>query len=69
MRKIVKESLALEVYEVSEEEAIAYMKENGENWKLELIEGLPEGERISFYRQGGLCGVLCRASYHEYVAD
>ena len=52
MRKIVKESLALEVYEVSEEEAIAYMKENGENWKLELIEGLPEGERISFYRQG-----------------
>ena len=52
MRKIVKESLALEVYEVSEEEAIAYLKENGENWKLELIEGLPEGERISFYRQG-----------------
>ncbi|MEY8325834.1 threonine--tRNA ligase [Lachnospiraceae bacterium 54-11] len=52
MRKIVKESLALEVYEVSKEEAIAYMKENGENWKLELIEGLPEGERISFYRQG-----------------
>ncbi|MDE6962103.1 MAG: threonine--tRNA ligase, partial [Lachnospiraceae bacterium] len=52
MRKIVKESLTLEVYEVSKEEAIAYMKENGENWKLELIEGLPEGERISFYRQG-----------------
>lgn len=52
MRKIVKESLALEVYEVSKEEAIAYMKENGENWKLELIEGLPEGESISFYRQG-----------------
>ena len=52
MRIIVKESLALEVYEVSEEEAIANMKENGENWKLELIEGLPEGERISFYRQG-----------------
>ena len=52
MRKIVKESLTLEVYEVSKEEAIAYMKENGENWKLELIEGLPEGESISFYRQG-----------------
>ncbi len=52
MRKIVKESLTLEVYEVSKEEAIAYMKENGENWKLELIEGLSEGERISFYRQG-----------------
>ena len=52
MRKIVKESLTLEVYEVSKEEALAYMKENGENWKLELIEGLSEGERISFYRQG-----------------
>ncbi len=52
MRSIVKESLALQVYERSREEAIGYMEERGENYKLELIAGLPEGEKISFYQQG-----------------
>ncbi|MBR4668206.1 MAG: threonine--tRNA ligase [Butyrivibrio sp.] len=52
MQKIVKESLGLQAYEVSKDEAIAYMQEKDEPYKLELIENLPDGERISFYKQG-----------------
>ncbi len=53
MRKIVKEALPLEVYEMCRQEAAAYMNERGESYKLEMIENLPEEEAISFYRQGG----------------
>ena len=52
MKKIVKENLAIERFTKSREEAIAYFKENGEPYKVELVEDLPEGEEISFYRQG-----------------
>ena len=52
MRKIVKEALPLEVYEMGRQEAAVYMKERGESYKLEMIENLPEEEAISFYRQG-----------------
>ena len=52
MRKIVKESLPLTRYEASREEALAWMKEKGEVYKAELIRELPEGEAVSFYRQG-----------------
>ena len=52
MRKIIKESLSLQVYEVSKEEAIAYMEEHKEPYKLEMIKELAEDEKISFYKQG-----------------
>lgn len=52
MRKIVKEDLALEVYEVSRQEAADFMEEKKEPYKVEMIKELPEGESISFYRQG-----------------
>lgn len=52
MKNIIKESLTLQVYEMSKEGARAYMKEKGEDYKLELIESLPEEEVISFYQQG-----------------
>ncbi len=52
MKKIVKESLSLQIYEVSRDDAIAYMEEHDEPYKLELIRELPEGELISFYKQG-----------------
>lgn len=52
MQKIVKESLSLQVTEMSREDAIAYMETIQEPYKLEMIQGLPEGEKISFYRQG-----------------
>lgn len=52
MKRIVKESLSLQVYEMSREEALKHMEEADEPYKLELIRELPEGEAISFYRQG-----------------
>lgn len=52
MQKIVKEKLALERFELTREEALQLMKEQGEDYKVELIQDLPEGEIISFYRQG-----------------
>ena len=52
MKKIVKEALPIERFTKTREEAIAYFKENDEPYKVELVEDLPEGEEISFYRQG-----------------
>ena len=50
--KIQQENLPLERFELPREEAIAYMEERNEPYKVELIRDLPEGETISFYRQG-----------------
>ncbi len=52
MKKIVKENLQIERFTMPRDEAIAYFKEKDEPYKVELIEDLPEGEEISFYRQG-----------------
>ena len=52
MKKIVKEALPIERFTLPRNEAIALMKEKEESYKVELIEDLPEGEEISFYRQG-----------------
>ena len=52
MKKIVKENLKIERFELPRAEAVALMEKAGEPYKVELIEALPEGETISFYRQG-----------------
>ena len=52
MKKIVKEALPIERFTKTREEAIAYFKEKDEPYKVELVEDLPEGEEISFYKQG-----------------
>jgi len=52
MKKIVKENVRIERFTLPRDEAIALMKEKDEPYKVELIEDLPEGETISFYRQG-----------------
>ena len=52
MRKICKEKLKLERFELPREEAIAFMEQQGEPYKVELINDLPEDAVISFYRQG-----------------
>ncbi len=52
MKKIAKEDLALERFTLPRAEAIAFMKEKEEPYKVELIEDLPEDAEISFYRQG-----------------
>ena len=52
MKKIAKEKLPIERFELPREEAIKLMEEAGAPYKVELINDLPEGEVISFYRQG-----------------
>ena len=52
MKKIIKEDLSIERFTLSRKEAIELMKQKEEPYKVELIEDLPEGEEISFYKQG-----------------
>ncbi len=52
MRKICKEKLKLERFELPREEAIKYMEEKNEPYKVELINDLPVDAHISFYTQG-----------------
>ena len=52
MKKIIKKGAKIERYTMLREEAIKFMEEKGENYKVELIKDLPEGEEISFYSQG-----------------
>ena len=52
MKKIIKEDLPIERFTLPRGEAIKLMKEKDEPYKVELIEDLPEGEEISFYKQG-----------------
>ena len=52
MKKIVKENLKIERFELPRAEAVRLMTERDEPYKVQLINELPEGEIISFYRQG-----------------
>ena len=52
MRKICKEKLKLERFELPRAEAVKFMEEKGEPYKVELINDLPEDAVISFYKQG-----------------
>ena len=62
MKKIVKEDIALERFTLSRDEALAFFRENDEPYKVELIEDLPEGEEISFYKQGDFTD-LCAGAH------
>lgn len=62
MKKIIKEDLSIERFELSREEAIKLMEEKEEPYKVELIKDLPEGEVISFYKQGEFVD-LCRGPH------
>jgi threonyl-tRNA synthetase len=52
MKKIVKEELELERFELPREEALKLMEEQGESYKVELINDLPEDAALSFYKMG-----------------
>lgn len=52
MKKIIKEGVKLEKYVLPRADAIRFMRELGEPYKVELIEDLPEDEEISFYKMG-----------------
>ncbi|WP_195979852.1 threonine--tRNA ligase [Clostridium butyricum] len=62
MNKIVKENLKFERIDVSKEEALKIMKDNDEIYKVELINDLPEGDKISLYKQGDYID-LCRGPH------
>lgn len=53
MKKIIKEGHKIERFTMPREEAIRFMEEKGEPYKVELIRDLPEDAEISFYDQGG----------------
>jgi len=62
MKKIIEENLPLERFELPRSEAVSFMEEKGQHYKVELIKDLPEGEKISFYRQGEFVD-LCRGPH------
>ncbi|GLC30736.1 threonine--tRNA ligase [Clostridium omnivorum] len=64
MKNIVKENLKLERFVLSREEAMKLMKEKDEPYKVELIEGIPENEELSFYKQGEFVD-LCAGPHVE----
>ena len=65
MKKIVKENLKIERFELPKEEALELMKD--EPYKVELINDLPEGEVISFYKQGEFTD-LCAGPHVKYTS-
>ncbi len=62
MKKIEKENLVIERFELPREEAVKLMEEQKQDYKVELIKELPEGEIISFYKQGEFTD-LCRGPH------
>ena len=62
MKKIIKGNFPIERFTLPKDEAIKLMQEYNENYKVELIEDLPEGETISFYKQGNFTD-LCRGPH------
>ena len=66
MRKIIKENEKIEYFSLPREEAIKLMQEKDEPYKVELIEDLPEGELISFFRQGEFTD-LCAGPHLQYT--
>ena len=64
MKKIIKEDLELERFELSRKEAIKFMEEKEEPYKVELINDLPKDAIISFYKQGEFTD-LCAGPHVE----
>jgi threonyl-tRNA synthetase len=62
MKEIIKKDIPIERIELTRDEARKLLEELGENFKLELLEEIPEGEKISFYRQGNFMD-LCRGPH------
>ena len=68
MKKIIKEGAHIEKFELPREEAIKFMEEKGEPYKVELIQDLPEDEKISFYKQGDFTD-LCAGPHLQRTKD
>jgi threonine--tRNA ligase len=68
MKKIIKEGAHIEKFELPREEAIKFMEERNEPYKVELIQDLPDGEIISFYKQGDFTD-LCAGPHLQRTKD
>lgn len=68
MKKIIKAGYPLERFELPREEAMEYMDKKNEDYKVELIHDLPEGEIISFYKQGDFVD-LCAGPHMEKTSN
>ena len=68
MKKIIKAGAHIEKFELPREEAIKFMEERQEPYKVELIKDLPEGEKISFYKQGDFTD-LCAGPHLQRTKD
>ena len=66
MKKIIKENLRIESFKLSREEALKLMSEREEPYKVELINDLPEGEELSFFKQGEFVD-LCTGPHMTYT--
>ncbi len=64
MKKVIQANYKLERFELPREEAIKYMADKNEDYKVELIQDLPEDEVISFYEQGDFVD-LCAGPHME----
>ena len=67
MKKIVKENLKIERFTLPRDEAVKFMTEKNEPYKTELINDLPEGEEISFFKQGDFTD-LCAGPHVTYTS-
>lgn len=63
MIEIAKRDLKLERIEISRAEALEKFKEEGQDYKVELIEDLPEDEKITLYKMGDAFTDLCRGPH------
>ena len=68
MKKIIKENLKLERFELPREEAVKFMQERNEPFKVELINDLPDDAVISFYKQGDFVD-LCAGPHIESTGE
>ena len=68
MKKIIKEGESIERFELPREEAIKFMEEKNEPYKVELIRDLPQSEKISFYKQGDFTD-LCAGPHLQRTKD
>ena len=66
MKKIIKENLKIETFELSKEEALKWARENGEIYKEELISEIAENDRITFFKQGDFTD-LCVGPHMLYT--
>lgn len=65
MREIISRGLKMEKRVVSREEALKWAKDNGQKYKVELIEELPEAEEVSFYDLGDIFSDLCKGPHAD----